>query len=156
MWLLDYINKKGITTKISRIILAELSPYALKRAKIHLSQYISQDIIVTLCGDISRVNPEDIVYDADVTIHLFSNILDIESINLFSINKTIMDSIAGDNYFICVSPTVDGMPVERIKKFASLFGGRVVLFEATHQRMIHISLDHTSRLENLKERALYI
>ena len=134
MCLLDYINEKGIETTISRIILAEMSPCALERAKVHLSQYVSHNIIVTLCGDISKVNPEDIVYDADVTIHLFSNILDIKSINLFGIYKTITDSIAGDNYFMCMSPTVDGMPVERIKEFASLFKGRVVLFNHAHPK----------------------
>jgi hypothetical protein len=54
--------------------------------------------------------------------HLFSNILDVPGINLASLQNKMLESLTGENYFICISPNInfDGRN-QRIHSFYKFF-----------------------------------
>jgi len=99
----DYLNKQNISNAIKRIILIEPSELALKYAVLNTRKYgVEEIILVNKCLD--DVAVEDIKTDTPVTIHLFSNILDVEGFSLKKLAQTIGASASGEHYFICVSP----------------------------------------------------
>lgn len=99
---LDYLSKNQIDTIINRIILIEPSKKTLERALLHVNAYHKECDIVSICKYANEVTAEDLVSDVDVTIHFFSNILDIEQVEIRQLANTIADSICGEHYFICV------------------------------------------------------
>lgn len=99
----DYLKKHNLPNAVKRIILIDPSELALKYAVLHTSLYGVGEII-SVNKDLDHVAVEDIKTDTTVTIHLFSNILDIEKFSLKQLAQTIGASASGEHYFICVSP----------------------------------------------------
>ena len=99
----DYLKKDNLPNAVKRIILIDPSELALKYAVLHTSLYGVGEII-SVNKDLDHVAVEDIKTDTTVTIHLFSNILDIEKFSLKQLAQTIGASASGEHYFICVSP----------------------------------------------------
>ena len=99
----DYLHKIDVTNAVKKIVLIEPSELALKNAVLHTSIYGIGEI-VSVNKYLDDVTVEDIKTDTSVTIHLFSNILDIEGFSLKQLAQTIGACASGEHYFICVSP----------------------------------------------------
>lgn len=75
---------------------------------------------------------DDIVSDEPVTLHLFSNILDIPSIDLLRLANSIKTSLKGLHYFFCWGPLNQGN--NRIDSFWSYFNEADSVFFNTHNK----------------------
>ena len=122
----DWLQKNGIgVDRVNRIHLIEPSSLALQRAKNNIARYQQQlglefDIraIQKLINDIQQDDFD--IHDSNTTVHLFSNILDIGTIDLDALTKFIQNSFTGRQVFYCVGPLNNGAP--RIDEFATKLG----------------------------------
>lgn len=116
---LDYIHNLGIVPKVIKIILIEPSSLAIKRAKENLSKYIDSNKLVIVNKYINEVLYEDIEDASNFVIHFFSNILDIQTVDINHIADLINNNISSEQLFFCVGPQNIG--ASRISEFAHLF-----------------------------------
>ncbi|MDZ4875616.1 MAG: hypothetical protein CLLPBCKN_005036 [Chroococcidiopsis cubana SAG 39.79] len=107
--LIDYLMSKQINLSIKRITLIEPSHISLGRGE----QYVKSTLlnphtgvtIRTINKTLEQLNAYDVNSQSGVVkLHLFSNILDVEQVDLSSLARLIQESHIGANYFICVSP----------------------------------------------------
>lgn len=116
-----FIEKYGDNC-INQITLIEPSEIVLKRAALHSRKFAPNAKIMTINKKIDDLTADDFHVNLSTpTIHLFSNILDINDYHprlLFSLVDTISSS--GD-YFVCVSPYIDDIKTERIISFLNYF-----------------------------------
>lgn len=125
--LLDWLqeeNNIGIEC-IKRIHLIEPSSRALERACINVDVYKSQfnaDFGVRRINKfINDIRQEDFEVDGIYTnVHLLSNILDIETVDLDFLAEFIKHNFIGRQIFFCVGPLNQG--ASRIKDFAIKLG----------------------------------
>ena len=101
-------------------ILIEPSIIALKRATLHVKYWISN------ISTINKVFDDLIQSDFDLersstSVHLMSNVLDMEMFSLMKFISTIESNFTGLNYFIITSPYIDYARTERIEAFVSHF-----------------------------------
>ena len=124
MILLNFIREKNINLNISDICLIEPSKLALSRGLLHIDVLKTKDYnIKAINSDIDCLKAEDIVFDNNYkTLHIFSNILDVENFNLDKVFlKKISTNIKSDNLFICVSPNINDKRNGRIDLFYKYF-----------------------------------
>lgn len=114
----DYLRKQDVANAVKKIVLIEPSELALKNAVLHASIYGVGEI-ASVNKYLDDVAVEDIKTDTPVTIHLFSNILDIQSFSLKQLAQTIGASASGEHYFICVGPIYSNN--RRIEAFYKYF-----------------------------------
>ncbi|MCR4799490.1 MAG: DEAD/DEAH box helicase [Bacteroidales bacterium] len=135
---LDSIKKQDFTCNINKIVLVEPSLYALKRAKLHVGLYVKNENVISCInkyldcnnGVEPIVNENDIKSNQPITIHLFSNILDLNMLDIKSLTKTIGKTIRGVHYFFCTSPLNQG--VSNIDRFYGYCDSPKLLYEAEH------------------------
>lgn len=132
--LFDFFKLRGISLdSVKKVILIEPSELALERAKIHVNAYLGQDErIVTENKLLDEVSERDIVSNQSLTIHLFSNILDIPSIDLRQLSNTIKSTVLGLHYFFCWGPLNYGNA--RIDIFWNYFSEATEVFKNSHNR----------------------
>ena len=116
---LDYMNKLGIRPSVNRIILIEPSECAIERAKLHLAKYIDSPRIVAITKYLNDVTVDDIKVSEGTTLHFFSNILDIPTVNINHLYNIINDGITSQQLFFCVGP--QNLGAAKIGAFARLF-----------------------------------
>ncbi len=121
--LLDYLNRNRIHIPVDGITLVEPSELAISYAELHLGAYG-----MTQCRKVQKglddVTEEDIETESPVTLHLFSNILDMGAFDMKRLAQTIGASAKGIHYFICVSPCYsNNNGMSRIGLFESYFTG---------------------------------
>jgi len=122
--LLEFAKEKDIQLDISDIYLIEPSKLALSRGLLHVDVFKTAEYnIKAINSDIDCLQDEDILFDnSHKTLHLFSNILDVESFNLDkNFLKKISNSIINDKLFICVSPNINDKRNGRIDLFYKYF-----------------------------------
>lgn len=103
MCLLDHLKREGIDAAPEQTILVEPSELALENARLHVGLAgISEPRLVRKYLD--DVLEEDVETDSAVTIHLFSNILDVTGFDLMRLARLIGDNATGKHLFVCVSP----------------------------------------------------
>lgn len=108
--LISYCHTKNISLSVNKITLIEPSTVALRRGVKYIKQSLPIRVVNQL--NIRRIYKLiDWLKDKDLTssskaikIHIFSNILDIDSINLQSLASLINTTQKGSNYFICLGP----------------------------------------------------
>lgn len=132
---LDYLRDNSIDVDIERILLIEPSQIALNRAKLHLSPYVESAKIATLNKYVNGVTAENIVSNVDITIHFFSNILDVDSVNIKQLAQTLADAICAEHYFICVGPL--NANNQRIDAFYNWFQNPELIWTASHNKDNH-------------------
>ena len=142
---LDFLKTNNVSTEISRAVLIEPSKSALERAGLHVGAYINDENIVVLNKFANEITAEDIVSDVDVTIHFFSNVLDIESVDVQKLAQTVSDAICGEHYFICVGPMNAGN--QRIEAFYNWFQNPELIWTANHNKETH---NYTARYKVFK------
>ena len=118
----EFIDSHNINIQIASVILIEPSEIALKRAALHVSHFNRQCTVKTVLKDIDSITKEDLNCDNNsVKIHLFSNILDVESFSMEHLISIIEQTQKGANYFVCVSPYITDAKAARIDKFVQHF-----------------------------------
>lgn len=132
--LFDFFNKHNLSLDlVKKVVLIEPSEVARDRAKTHVNAYLrDEDKIVVIGKYIDDVKVDDIVSDEPVTLHLFSNILDIPSIDLFRLANCIKTNLKGLHYFFCWGPLNQGN--NRIDSFWSYFNEADSVFFNTHNK----------------------
>ena len=119
--------------RVKKVVLIEPSEVARDRAKTHVNAYLrDEDKIVVIGKYIDDVKVDDIVSDEPVTLHLFSNILDIPSIDLLRLANCIKTNLKGLHYFFCWGPLNQGN--NRIDSFWSYFNEADSVFFNTHNK----------------------
>lgn len=132
--LFDFFNKHSLSLDlVKKVVLIEPSEVARDRAKTHVNAYLrDEDKIVVIGKYIDDVKVDDIVSDEPVTLHLFSNILDIPSIDLLRLANCIKTNLKGLHYFFCWGPLNQGN--NRIDSFWSYFNEADSVFFNTHNK----------------------
>lgn len=127
----DFLRKNGITNSVKKVVLIEPSESALNRAFLHVTAYLKDEhIIAPVCKYLDEVAREDIESTQPVTLHFFSNILDINKIDLKLLAEKVGTSITGEHYFICVGPSYS--PNKRIESFYNYFNSPETLLDYEH------------------------
>jgi hypothetical protein len=90
-------------TNVSKITLIEPSLIALKRAKNILQCYCPEAVIVKTHKLLDDLNQNDLIFEnSAIKVHLFSNILDIDGFDSFSLINKIFEN-EGVHYLLAVS-----------------------------------------------------
>lgn len=115
---LDFLKDVGIEPNIKKIILIDPSSEALERGNDYVYTYLRDySIIEKVNKFIDDVTDNDIKSTSPLTVHFFSNVLDIESINLKKLANLLSNNIQGKHLFFCVCPS--NRNSNRIQDFAS-------------------------------------
>lgn len=123
MSLLDYAKKRNITLEIENITLIEPSALALSRGLLHIDvlKQKSYNIKAINC-DFDCLDETQIITLMPTTLHLFSNILDLESFSLGNIFfKKVSNILTDDSIFVCVSPNRNDKLNSRLDHFYNYF-----------------------------------
>jgi len=117
---LDFLNDNVSGYSVDHICLVDASAIALKHANTYLKMTAMDFDVTTVNKDINLLKSSDLVNTSDnVRVHLFSNILDIDDINLKALYTKVKRNLSDVNYFVCVGPKNIGM--HRLHKFAQYF-----------------------------------
>lgn len=105
--LLEFLHQRGLLGRLNAITLIEPSFIALNRAKEWVMQNAGPGVTVKTVNKLipndRNATLEEVTCDAKVSINLFSNILDIQSISLaWLAQKT--GTLADINYMVCIGP----------------------------------------------------
>lgn len=124
MVLFEYIREKKIDLNIKNICLIEPSLLALNRGLLHVDIFKNSECnVVAVHSDLDCLKDEDIFFDKRYkTIHLFSNILDIEAFNLnHDFFQKVSSTLFNNALFICVSPNINDKRNTRLDLFYKHF-----------------------------------
>jgi superfamily II DNA helicase RecQ len=135
--LFDFFKEKGIALDlVKKVVLIEPSKLALGRAKIHIGAYLNSDDKMLLVNKyLDDVLDDEIKSETPITIHLFSNILDIPSIDLQQLALKIKNKLSGKHYFICLGPLY--YMNNRIDAFWNYFSEATMIFENAHLKQVY-------------------
>lgn len=122
--LINYLASKRINLCIERITLIEPSFISLQRGEKYVRSAIVNSQKVLEIGIINKtleqLDVNDIQSQSEtVKLHVFSNILDVEKVDLNGLSTFLNKSQKGANYFICVSPNFS-LAKQRIDRFHSI------------------------------------
>lgn len=128
--LISYCRTHKIDLPFKNITLIEPSKIALQRGVTYVKQSLSNEESKTV--NIKLINKYiDELEDRDIhnnsrnlQLHVFSNILDIEKVNLNKIANLILRNYPKNNYFVCISPKNYNGKV-RIDKFYQKISSQV-------------------------------
>jgi hypothetical protein len=124
-----FIEKFGADI-IHNITLIEPSELAIKRAALHVKKYNQHIPIKTICKKLDELEESDFTEgQADIIVHLFSNILDIDDYSQTHLIDLIECTQSGTNYFVCASPYIDEIKTERLESFKRNFESKYDSFE---------------------------
>lgn len=137
----DMLRERSRLTSLRRITLGEPSFIALKRAEINLRRACPNIQIIPInkflpsaSGGDNQISSSS--YIAPNVIHLFSNILDIESISLDKLAH-LLATPGRKHYMLCVGPLNYG--AYRIDRFASIFAGRETIAAISNKEYSYTS-----------------
>lgn len=126
VYMIDELRKHNLITRLQKVTLIEPSSRALSRAKLNVCQAAGDDVFVEgiNCFLPATEEMEDgqviggLHVEEQICIHLFSNILDINTIDLKEL-AMLVGSSGYRHYFVCVGPVNFGN--ERITSFLRYF-----------------------------------
>lgn len=121
--MLDWMNERGLSFgKIGLVRLIEPSGIALKRAVENVDAYLGKGHVQPLNAKMGDLTVEGLRLDDNVklTIHFFSNVLDIPSVDLDALAELIKRGFRGRQIVCCVGPL--NMGSSRIQEFAEKLG----------------------------------
>lgn len=134
----DYLKQKNNHNKPQKVILIEPSQQALNRAKLHVDAYHKNEINLRLINKyLDDINKEDIQIITPITIHFFSNILDVPGIDIEILANLISNNVKGTHYFVCVEPLCPGC--ERIDVFGSYFPTKTEIAKDSNSHFINVN-----------------
>ncbi len=101
----DYLAEHGLSQTIKSVTLIEPSEICLKRATLHVSQFFPDAKIHTICKTFDNLDADDLATSANIpTLHILSNVLDIQEFDLEEFADKIGYDLCGYNQFVCVGP----------------------------------------------------
>lgn len=119
----DFLKDNNLKQTVRSITLIEPSALALSRAELICSCFFPDATITAVQKSFDTLPKDDIRIDEDCpTLHLFSNILDVESFDIASLADIIKTSCQGDNEFVIVSPMQNTRRIGRLKEFVDYLG----------------------------------
>lgn len=125
--LIDYLIDKQIGLNIEKITLIEPSISATNKGKELLCKIFQNDeniygSIKVINKSINDVNCEDIETEPEnIKVHLFSNIVDVQGIELNHLYDLVVSCFYETNRIICTSPKNDYEDRVRLDEFYKLF-----------------------------------
>jgi len=125
--LIDYLIGSGIDVNIERITLIEPSIYATDYGcellvNIFQNNADTNEIIRVINKSINDVKCEDIETEPEnIKVHLFSNIVDVQGIELNHLYNLAVSCFHETNRIICTSPKNDHEDRVRLDEFYKLF-----------------------------------
>ena len=129
-----FMDKYG-TDNIRQIILIEPSEIALKRAALHCKKYASDVPLQTICKEFDELSADDIhLTSPDITIHLFSNVLDMEDYSVEHLADVVVALPKEQQYFVCISPYIDDIRTSKIDSFVRLLRQDAVAFNLLNSK----------------------
>lgn len=115
-----FMDKYG-TANIKQIILIEPSEIALRRAALHCKRYAPDVPLQTICKEFDELTPGDIhLVEPETTVHLFSNVLDMESYSVEHLASLVKSLPRSQQYCVCISPHIDDIRTHKIDTFVRL------------------------------------
>lgn len=119
----DFVNDYNLQQQVRSITLIEPSAFALSRAELLCSCFFPEASITAIQKGFDELLGDEIRIDVDCpTLHLFSNILDVESYDIVPLADKIKASCQGDNEFVIVSPMQNARRMGRLKEFVDFLG----------------------------------
>jgi hypothetical protein len=124
--ILDYLLSLGKKPTIVSTKLVEPSQVCIKRAEANVKRslvssrqapntQVINKVLNEICQDEIRTEAESIKF------HIFSNILDIDSVDIDLLARKICASQSGKNVFIVVSPNINRASNRRLDNFSEFF-----------------------------------
>lgn len=114
----DYILDNSPHQQVRSITLIEPSSAALARAELLCSCFFPNATISAIQKPFDELITTDIRIKGDIpTLHLFSNILDVESYDVKALCNIVKSTSKGDNEFVIVSPMQNSRRLRRLKDF---------------------------------------
>lgn len=114
----DYIKKGATNQKPQKITLIEPSKAAITKATEYIQSNFEKNNLIQIEKKINDIHLSDIEITEPITLNFFSNILDIESVDLEKLAELVKSNLKGEQYFICVGPM--NVNSTRIDAFAQL------------------------------------
>ena len=124
--LMDFLSEKNCLQNVKKITLIEPSNTALNRAFLHVSAYnVAEGNISKMNRFFEDINADDLNSNSGLPVlHIFSNILDVEQIDLKHLSKIIDTNVNTINYLLCVGPINFGN--KRIDAFCNYFNEELI------------------------------
>lgn len=123
--LLETLQQRDLLNWVKKITLVEPSSNALQRAVCNISKIVNNNIEIDAINKFmptSETVPGEILtsigYRYSNVIHIFSNILDVKSIDLAMVARMVASS-HGNHYVLCMGP--QNSAAFRIEQFCSVF-----------------------------------
>jgi hypothetical protein len=122
----DYLQEHNIGQKVKRIILIEPSSMALSRAELLCARFFPEAEIIAINKQFDNLAKEDLNLSSEIpTIHLLSNILDVESYDLQHFSQIVKEQSVGDNEYVIVSPIQNANRMKRLKDFVTILNNNL-------------------------------
>ncbi len=140
----DFLLEHNIKQKVKRITLLEPSSMALSRTELLCSKFYPDAEIMAVNKPFDELTNDDLILSNNIpTVHLFSNILDVESYDLNHFTQIIKEQSTRDNEYIIVSPLSSAQRVQRLKKFVSSIQKNTYFEQYLDKRQLHSEKDWT-------------
>ena len=125
----DYLKLKNLHSKIKKFTLIDPSEYILNRAENHLKCIVNKSIeIIKLPCYFDEISKGDLKqFPQRIIIHIFSNIIDIEKVNLDIVSRLVKSLGESENIIICTSPNWNEKVQIRFDYFLNSFGEKSIL-----------------------------
>ncbi len=116
-----FLEKFG-SEMVNQITLVEPSEVAIKRAALHCKKYAPRTPVKTICKKLNDLTVDDFsLSPMNLTVHLFSNILDIDDYSSSHLIEIIESIQRGKNFYVCVSPHIDDIKTGKLETFKRYF-----------------------------------
>lgn len=124
--LIEAFQQRELLNWVKKITLVEPSPNAIHRAVCNISKIVNNNIEIDAINkfmptkeDVPGEILKSIGYKYSNVIHVFSNILDVKSIDLAEVARMVASS-HGNHFILCMGPK--NSAAYRIEQFCSVFG----------------------------------
>lgn len=154
----DYLKKENSNQEVIKITLIESSEIAIARAELLCEVFYPKAKIRIIQKEIDALEKKDLTTSEEIlTIHLFSNILDVESFNVEKFAKLIKSISNGQNEYIIVSPMQNSRRLSRLKHFAAYLENNLYFEKYYDSREFNKNKDWTCAIllcSTLKEESI--
>ena len=140
----DFLQGHNIEQMVKRITLIEPSTMALSRAELLCSRFYPDAEIIAINKQFDDLTNEDLSISPDIpTVHLLSNILDVDSYNLQHFSRIVKKQSVGDNEYVLVSPMQNTMRIQRLKDFVTIIEKNTYFEQYLDKRQLDNEKDWT-------------
>ena len=140
----DFLQGHNIEQMVKRITLIEPSTMALSRAELLCSRFYPDAEIIAINKQFDDLTNEDLSISPKIpTIHLLSNILDVDSYDLQHFSRIVKKQSVGDNEYVLVSPMQNTMRIKRLKDFVTIIEKNTYFEQYLDKRQLDNEKDWT-------------